>query len=380
MTRRQTLSVICPTHHPGPLVAACLAPLADVADEIIIAADDRVGADDLAEYATVATELVRFKFTGEDRHWPWLASRADGDWLLVLDGDETPSAELLELIPAQLERREIRECSVPVRWLFGDPTTFVTSQPIALDRRYLLQRNDPYLAFGAQTHSVEIPHGPTAHLDAAMYHVGLLLMSRAEREAKVAAYEALRPGLVTELGGPLNPGLYLPEDHGLQLSDVPDADADRLRATLAATGSGAPPIVVESLVHAAAEEIDRVRGGGDSRPMTLAARSGPPEPLLVGRPAVRWWVDVTNGSEVTWPGGATREPLVRVGVRWLDESGAVVGDARAELPHALRPGQMTLVPVTLVPPQSGRLTVELDGVQEHVRWFDQPLRYEVDVG
>lgn len=360
-------------------MAACLAPLAEVADEIIIAADDRVGEDDLAEYAAVATELLRFQFTTSNRHWSWLAGRARGDWVLVIDGDEAPSTALLEQIPQVVERREIRQCSVPVRWLFGDATTYVTSEPIASDRRFRLQRNDAWLEFGGRQHSIEIEHGPGAHIDAPLYHLGLLLMSREQREAKVAAYESERPGLMSEVGVPVNSGLYLPEDHDLTLSSVGPPDADRLVAAFGAARSSVAPIDAKALAHGTPAEIERACGVGESRPMTLSPRSGPPGELVEGRPSARWWIDVTNGSQVTWPAFSEHKPEVRVGVRWLDDHRDVVGEGRADLPHALAPGETTLVPLVLVPPRAGSLTLQLDGVEEHVRWFDRPHEFKVDV-
>ena len=37
------------------------------------------------------------------------------------------------------------------------------------------------------------------------------------------------------------------------------------------------------------------------------------------------------------------------------------------------------MPLPLVPPAAGRWTLEIDLVHEHVRWFDRPLRVEVEV-
>ena len=118
---RPTISVLCPTAHGGPLVAKSLGPLRDVVDEIIIAADVRVEATDLAYYADVADVLFRYEHSGANRHWSWLAAKASGDWMLMLDGDELPSAALVAALPELVLDRRVRQYSLPIHWPWPSP-------------------------------------------------------------------------------------------------------------------------------------------------------------------------------------------------------------------------------------------------------------------
>ncbi|MDP8910683.1 MAG: hypothetical protein M3M94_01295 [Actinomycetota bacterium] len=53
---------------------------------------------------------------------------------------------------------------------------------------------------------------------------------------------------------------------------------------------------------------------------------------------------------------------------------------RTPFPAAVPPGCVELVPVHVVPPNApGRYVLELDLVQEHVRWFGCTVRAPVDV-
>jgi hypothetical protein len=74
----EAISVICTTRHSGRLVASVMADLRDVVSEIIIAADSRVGDDDLAHYASSADRVLRFEFSGHNKAWAWLAAEARG--------------------------------------------------------------------------------------------------------------------------------------------------------------------------------------------------------------------------------------------------------------------------------------------------------------
>ena len=56
------LSVCCVTRDPGARVAAALLPLRDIADEIVVAVDARLNAEQLGAYESVADVLVRFEF------------------------------------------------------------------------------------------------------------------------------------------------------------------------------------------------------------------------------------------------------------------------------------------------------------------------------
>jgi hypothetical protein len=85
-------------------------------------------------------------------------------------------------------------------------------------------------------------------------------------------------------------------------------------------------------------------------------------------------VRVKNLGDATWRCG---DHSITVGTRW-DES---VEGLRTSLPADVLPGESSVVPVHVLPPDElGRHVLEVDLVHEHVRWFDRPLRLEVEVG
>ena len=123
------MSVLCPTRAPGRLVAAVLGDLRDAVDELVIAADARVLAADLGWYATVADRLLRYEHIGANRHWAWLAAQTRCDWLLLLDGDELLSSELLAALPALAADRRVRQHSLNTTWVWPTPDRRLAGEP-----------------------------------------------------------------------------------------------------------------------------------------------------------------------------------------------------------------------------------------------------------
>jgi hypothetical protein len=158
--RRQTISVLCATAHPGPLVAESISALREVVDEVVIAADSSEPSD-LAYYADVADVLLRYEHIGANRHWPWLAEQASGDWVFLLDGDELPGTALIEALPELVIDRRARQYSLPIRWPWPDATERIIDEPWGSDMRLRLLRNDPGLPFGARKHRLANANPPT---------------------------------------------------------------------------------------------------------------------------------------------------------------------------------------------------------------------------
>ena len=94
------------------------------------------------------------------------------------------------------------------------------------------------------------------------------------------------------------------------------------------------------------------------------------------------YVEVTNGSGQTWPGGMEAEPLIRLSYHLRSAEGALLqaDGPRSPLQAPLAPGDSQIVPVMVEAPESaGAYLLEIDVVHEHVRWFDVPARIELEV-
>jgi hypothetical protein len=368
-------------------VAESLGILRGAVDEIIVAADVRTPATDLAYYADVADVLVRYEHAGPNRHWPWLTAQARGDWLLLIDGDELPGAALVAALPELVADRRVRQYSLPIHWSWPTPNLRLAEEPWLSDRRLRLVRNDPGLAFGARQHALAEADPPIRFLDdLPVYHLDLLLPDRARREAKAAGYDNDRFGLLTPEGLPFNQAFYLPETEGSsrETLPLPADDADMVARALDASRDPSRNLDPESLpLH------DR-NAVAWYAPRTALPKEAYQARIELARPLPRFtagcpnhlvWVDVTNDGTAHWPGGDAREPLIRLGIAWQPVSGGPRHDAgRALLPHALNPGQSTLLPVTVGgPPAAGQAELVFDLVHENVRWFDSSFAARVEV-
>ena len=139
-----SLSVLCITRDPGARVAALLAPLRDIASEIVVVADSRVDDGVLAQYATASDRLLRYDFAAPvERPYAWAHAQCRGEWILRIDGDELLSPELIDRIPALLARRDRIQYWLPRRWCYPDAGHWLDEKPWAPDHQARLVRNDP---------------------------------------------------------------------------------------------------------------------------------------------------------------------------------------------------------------------------------------------
>ena len=382
--RRETISLLCATHHPGPLVAHLFEPLKEVVDEVIIAADSRVGDEELSWYAAVADQLVRFEFTGPNHFRPWLASLAQGDWLLLLDGDETASQALVSAMQTLVKRREICAYKIPIRWVWPDTGNWLDDDPWR-DRRFSLVRNDPRITFPGKKHTFTEVRGPYATIDEPIYHLDLICQSLPARQRKVRLYKSQAEGLVTFYGEEINAAYYLPERRNAPHM-APIEAGDRKQILRALTASGFAPRAVPAkgipLFDKASLDVwrtNRVRASqeytGDIviKGVLNKAAAGSMHSLAVV---------VKNRGGFVWPGIGGVEPLIRLSYRWQQYDKTVVSDGiRTELPHRVIPGEQARIDmVLLLPSAPGTYDLVVDLVDEGVRWFGIDTRIRVDVG
>src|SRR5262249_47429676 len=118
--RSITLSVCLITADPPGRLAAILEPLRPHAHEILIAADSRVPSEHLVAYQELADRVIRIEYRQLERHLGWLFAQCSGDWIMRVDGDETPSQAFLRRLPGLLRERRIQQVWTANAWLFGE--------------------------------------------------------------------------------------------------------------------------------------------------------------------------------------------------------------------------------------------------------------------
>lgn len=383
---RPRLSVCCMTVDPPARVAALLGLLRDVADEVVVAVDDRIDPDDRGPIAAVADRVLPFTFRPPvDRPRAWLAAECRGEWLLTIDGDEVPSPALAAALPELVAARDVQQYHLPTRWVWPDPGRWLAGLPWWPDFHNRLVRNDATLAVRGGTHAGIVPVLPARHLEVPIYHLDLVATSEVDRAAKAATYEAERPGVQAHGGGPLNETLYRPERQGDPPTlPVPAEDRPWIDRVLAAAPAGR--VAARPGPTSASGSAPAGQGNGDGRLPDDAYRVGWELPYGDDRMApgeVRpLYVRVTNQGSATWPWGLEQHPEIRVAYHWWRPDGTLVDyeGRRSPLPCRLGPGESTIVPVWVAAPATpGDHVLELDLVHEHVRWFEDPLRVAIQV-
>ena len=368
-----------------------LEPLRAVADEIVVAVDDRAGTDELAHYAAVADCVLRYPRGPTHSSLTWLQAQCRCDWILNIAGDEVPSDELVTLLPELIARRDVLQYWIPLRWLFPDEARWLTGSPWHPDFHNRLVRNDGTLRFAGRKHELALHVLPARYLDAPLWHMNLLLLDEHARRVKAERNEDERPGLRAPDGRPLNAAYYLPEDaRAAPTEAVPEADREVIRAALDPRPAIPEPIVAGQVRHADRPQIERLWAGrpiGEAayraslEPLLPQSRSGNAICLLEGEPATLHVRARNEGCE-RWPWGLELPPLFRIGFRWI--SGPAIDEpppeGRVGLPHDLAPGESAIVPVGVVAPAApGRWTLEIGMLHEGVRWFGSTCLIRVSV-
>ena len=388
VTTRRELSICCSVTTPPGRVAAALAPLAALDAEIVLAVDDRVDRSWIEGYREIADRVLLIPFPGNFAlMYAWMREQCAGSWILQLDLDEIPGADLAQEAAQTIAAGDVTHAWVPRRWLYPDGASWLAQWPWRPDYALRLVRNEPaLLRFPALLHCTVRAVGSARYLRAPIYHADLLLTDAADRERKHVEYEREMPGVVID-GRSLNEVYYLPERRSdLLLAPVPDKDSPAVAAFLHAGVDVPGPLrraVPGSIGSATAEEIRRL-----SERRTLGQSAYGARLLLLDddmRLVCGEWrtfdVEVENRGSDHWPGGMDALPQIRLAYRWLGAEGEPLEEgARTGLPAPLAPGAHAVVPLEVLgPSQPGARIIEIDLVHEDVRWFGSAIRARLDV-
>ncbi|MGZ6909917.1 MAG: hypothetical protein ACXVJS_00050 [Acidimicrobiia bacterium] len=378
----------CVTNGPVDQVAALLALLRPLADEIVVAIDSSGPEEDFGpvlELADVAHALFVGP-VGAERVLNWLHRECSSDWILRIDSDEVPSAALLEALPSLVRSTDTLQYLVPRRWCFPDCSHWLDERPWAPDWQPRLARNVPGLRLTPEPwHAGLARMDPCRHLVEPLYHLDCATTSLPARERKAGMYEQLRPGHRTEDGANVN-AYYLPEHHSSRpVASVPPEDlalidqvlrpkADRRRR------ARRPKARIARVIAKDVDQFWAFREIPESAYKASVTLLDPLPELRAGSSTSVTVRAANHGTEI-WPYGDTL-PAFRLAHRWVATGAdpAVREGRRTMFTADVGPGEEIVQPMTLVaPPEPGEYTLYIDVVHEFERWLDSGPVLDVTV-
>lgn len=357
-----TLSVCCLANAPGPFLKAALAPVREIADEVVIAVGGSISDEDLSCYQEIADRLYSIEFEFVERHIAWLHAQCRGDWILRLDGDEIPSSEMVAEVLAARDDRRLSCVLFARRSLFPTVESYIGQEPWYPDFQVRMVRNDGSLRFSGLTHSAAERTMPARTVEAPIYHLPFILSDVEARRARAACYEQFRPGLIAPTGLLANDAL-LPEDRpSLITSPVPKEHVRHIEKVLLAAeqacGSTCARAVPVSLAETDAFWANRVMA--ESAYHARIEVIGAPVPLAPGESRPFYFRVCNEGSE-TWGWDPSIGPYVHVVHRLLDGGHNPVGEwCPSFFTEWVKPGTATIVPAHVeAPADPGRYLLEI---------------------
>jgi hypothetical protein len=303
-------------------------------------------------------------------------------WILNIDDDEVPSAALLGSLGELLATREITHWWLPRRWLFKGVDTCLDEPPWVPDYQLRLYRNDAEsLRFSDEFHRPVVASGAAGFARAPLWHLDCLVSAPHARRQKALRYERERRGMRVA-GLSHNTAFYLPELRpDARTMSLPPEDSELVREVLQGDVDGGVPRCAVRRSHAA--EIERLWPGVQEGAKHWTGRITPLHdlPRLIAGAEHTVSVVVENRSPVTWLRGSEASPLLQIGSRWLDATGAAGEEGiHTPLPSDLEPGRELVMPAHVrAPVETGRYRLILDIVHEGVRWFGDAVELDVEV-
>ena len=357
-----SLSVCVFSDRSSARLAAVVSPLRAVADEIVIAVDERKSDQDFTVLDGLADEIVVARFV-----WPleanleWLHAQCSGDWVFRIDGDEVVSSALVDVLAGDDWHRDATHGYVPRRWLFDEGSSWITSNPWWPDPQLRLVKNEiGLLEFGTSAHEVVKVDGPGIVLGGSIYHLDLIDTDLGARRAKSRTYARAHPGLRTH-GGLAMGVYYTPEllTQPPRTAPVPEVDRPNIDAAIRRDASIARRVPLGSVIGPTPTYPAR---------SALVEVENPDSRGYAGRGVELLATVANNGHEALIPYPAS--PF-RLGCQWLTSDGiAVPGEARSDLARALEPGATAVVSmVAEIPTVPGNYRLSVGALDEEERWL-----------
>ena len=345
-------------------VAAALAPLRPVLSEVVVGLTGELLAEHLDGYRRIADRVAEVG-PADEGAGARLHSVCTGDWILHLDEDEVPSAELVGRLPALIGDPRVGGYALPRAWLFPDGSSWLDEVPWWPDFQLRLVRNERLLAPPDSA-------GPVVAIEAPLYHLGCLLATMREREAAALVREVARPGVTAPGGLPLS-AYDLPERYSaLPRSAVPPGDRAALDAVLRSDGAA-------SVHRAVAGRATTEAGTSDDALIEPLERDLRFRPGVLRAVAFR----VANRSGTRWPAATeadASERPIRLAYRWQRPDGDELEGPRTPFPVAMEPGEARVVALQVTAPDAdGAATLIVDVVQEQVRWYGAECRLAASI-
>ena len=193
--RRPTVSACILAHSSRGGLARLLRELDDLVDDIVIGVDAS-SRDDTLEIARSGADLVfRFEHVGPPVRARLMPLRhASGEWILSMDEDEGLEDGFASLLGELVADPRYSHYWFPRRCLADlAPPAYLHAAPWYPDWQLRLFRNDPGRVWHTgRVHSGYRVMGPGCREDrTAILHYEALVLTEAERQAKVALYRAL---------------------------------------------------------------------------------------------------------------------------------------------------------------------------------------------
>jgi hypothetical protein len=373
------LSVCCLTGDRPAAVAAIMRLLRPVADEIVVAVDSTVDPSALGPLLDVADTVVRFEYVDPpERARPWLTGLCRGANMLMIDGDEVPSAALLDTLPALCADASVQQVRIARRWCYPDEWTWLAERPWWPDFQRRLVR--PPLDFDLDFHGGMRQTGPDRCVEEAIYHLVDIVRPYSLRRRRASEYERARPGMVAVGGGPMNAILYEPERFATRRPvEAPAHDVVALRSVLNAPDprpvSTAVPLVAAAEVAAAVppDPLDRQGYRAEVRVVEADLRTEPGLDTHVV-------VEVHNTGASTLPCRDEPGIEIRVAARLVDHRSPEAEWWYTPLPCDIPPGATRALDAVLqstASPGTRMLEVALRNLRG--RWFEARARAAMDV-